>query len=155
MGTIDHYGTDLGAVGRGRHLRWRDRPDRHSNSAFLYTRKSVRATATNYLKDTVNNWNAFAISTPEHVKALEELRAPVLIGHPKDSIVFSYINYLHITFVMRTEGLISPDTEKKALRNGIEWLRGVGRDKMEQYLSRGYDSPFRARILAEYDNLPI
>src|SRR5580658_5030483 len=91
---------------------------------FLYTKRSTKATATSYLKDMVNNFNAFAVSTPEHRKALAEIRPPVL-GLPKDAIVFSYLNYLHANFVMRSERQISEEVERNAIRNGVSWLRGI------------------------------
>jgi hypothetical protein len=81
-------------------------------AVFLYTRRSVRATATSYSKELVNGWNAFAVSTPEHVRALGELRSPVL-GYPKDSMVFSCLNFLHANFVVRQEGLITAENERK------------------------------------------
>jgi len=119
---------------------------------FLYTRRSTKATATMYLKDMVNDWNAFAVSTPEHQKALSEMRPPVL-GQPKDAIVFSYLNYLHANFVMRSERQISEDVERNAIRNGVTWLRVLEKKKLKEYLDRGYDGPFKKRILGEYEQL--
>jgi len=120
---------------------------------LLYTMRSTKATSTKYLKDMVNNWNAFAVSTPAHRKALAEMRPPVL-GQPKDAIVFSYLNYLHANFVMRAERQISADVEGNAIRNGVSWLRSLEKKTLQEFLDRGYDGPFKKRILDEYDQLP-
>ena len=122
-------------------------------AVVIYTKKSVKTTATKSLIDMVNDWNAFAVSTPDHVKALAEFRAPV-VGHPQDSIVFSYINYLHASFVMRAEGLIPAENEQKVIKNGARWLSPLGRERLEQYLKRGYDEPFKKRVLDEFDKIP-
>jgi len=135
-------GTWLGAIGQ----------TATALAVLLYTRKSVRATATKYLADMVNDWNAFATSTPEHRAALVEMR-PAVLGHPKDSIVFSYLNYLHATFVMRAEGLIPAEAAHKAIKNGVAWLCHLEKEKLAQYLSRGYDDSFKKRILDEYDQM--
>jgi hypothetical protein len=119
---------------------------------FLYTRSSSRATSAKYLIDMLNEWNRMVIDKPEHMDVLAELRPPV-IGHPKDSIVFAYLNCLRAQFVMREERLISKETEQKAIRNGLMWLYALGREKIEQYLSRGYDNAFKRRILDEYDEM--
>jgi hypothetical protein len=118
-----------------------------------YTRSSRKADSLKHLVEMLNDWNRLVIERPEHMQALGELRPPVL-SHPKDSIIFCYLNCLRIQHVMRTERLITEKTEQAAIRNGLTLFKDLGRDKLEQYLSRGYDPIFKSRILTEFDNMP-
>jgi hypothetical protein len=118
-----------------------------------YTRSSRKADSVKHLIEMLNDWNRLVIEKPEHIQALSELRAPVL-SPSKDSIVFCYLNCLRVQYIMKRERLISKETEQAALRNGLALLKDIGRDKLEQYLSRGYDTAFKSRILLEFDSMP-
>ena len=119
---------------------------------FSYSRSSINATVTKHFNDMVNEWNKMVIHSEETMKITTEMRKPIL-GQPHDSLVFTYLNFLHTTFVMRHEKLITKDQEDTTMKNGVSWLATMSRDQLERFLSRGYEPEFRRRIIVEYEAL--
>jgi hypothetical protein len=120
--------------------------------AFRHTDKTMQMTCQRELHDMVNNWNRMVIYSEATIKAVGPLREPVL-GYPDDSIIFSYLNFLRANFEGSKAGLISRESERVAIGNGVNWLSKLGRPTLESFLKRGYGTEFRDRILAEFDRI--
>jgi hypothetical protein len=104
------------------------------------------------LLDMINSWNRMILQNDATIEAALRLREPV-VGHPDDSIVYSYLNYLRANFDMHRGDLISDESEKIAIGNGVKWLSKLGREPLEEYLSRGYDTQFQDRIRREFEKV--
>jgi hypothetical protein len=120
--------------------------------AFRHSKRSMQMNCQKELHDMVSNWNRMILHSDATIAAANRMREPVL-GHPDDSIIFSYLNFLRANFEMSNARLISTETERVAIGNGVNWLSKLGPEVLSKYLSRGYDTQFRDRILAEIKGL--
>jgi hypothetical protein len=118
--------------------------------AFRHSERTMQMTCQRELHDMVNNWNRMVIYSESTIGVVGQLREPVL-GYPDDSIIFSYLNFLRANFEGLKAGLISRESETVAISNGVNWLSKLGREVLEKFLSRGYGTEFRTRILNEFD----
>lgn len=117
---------------------------------FRFTRRQNTLTLINQNNTLANLVNATLIQSPEARAALGKLHNFV-VGCPDDAVLFMYLNYVHNTYRTYAVGAISEQVWADTLASCATMMSRLQRSQVEQLLSRGYEAPFRAALLARYD----
>ncbi|MEM6669479.1 MAG: hypothetical protein AAF661_09700 [Pseudomonadota bacterium] len=119
--------------------------------AYNYTRKSSRMSFIVDSTKMLNDVNNTFLSSEKTVAALAKIRTPISGDFHLDYVILTNLNYLHATWMLRNEEVISPELADAKLANGSTFFLNFERDAVERLLRRGFPETFRVEMLEHYD----